>query len=126
MVGFHGFSGFPHLHQMTGGYQTLFSPRICPNQLVYSIEWPASLSCSLVKSLTHLVSHTLVACHVVGSVCQMANLASSWLLEHGTGSLRGKDQQLLRQTLLKDPFLVERSESPCWDRCKSSPRNVVM
>lgn len=43
-----------------------------------------------------------MACHVVGSVCQMANLASSWLLEHGTGSLRGKDQQLLRQTLLKD------------------------
>lgn len=32
----------------------------------------------------------------------MANLASTWLLENGTGSLRGKDQQQLRQNLLKD------------------------
>ncbi len=42
---------------------------------------------------------------IVGQVCQMANLASTWLSENGTGSLKGKDQQQLRQNLLKDRVL---------------------
>lgn len=42
---------------------------------------------------------------IVAQVCQMANLASAWLLENGTGSLKGKDQQKLRQNLLKDGVL---------------------
>lgn len=32
----------------------------------------------------------------------MANLASTWLSEHGSGSLRGKDQESLRLALLRD------------------------
>ena len=32
----------------------------------------------------------------------MANLASTWVSEHGTGSLRGKDQDSLRLALLRD------------------------